>query len=156
MHLLWLLAACDDPAKKTQSTPLTDPIATAAIDFAGPGRLPYKITGPTWETPNVEVGERLFELVEGQLNARGELVPEVLHMAAYASGGQAQLTVFPAWRGEGEPPAGTYHFSGVLMASDGTELPWFDVTGELSPAQDGGYAPVIIEAAPLPASTARV
>ncbi|PKN27312.1 MAG: hypothetical protein CVU65_02975 [Deltaproteobacteria bacterium HGW-Deltaproteobacteria-22] len=150
------LAACDDPAKKSHSVPLTDPIATSAIDFNGTGRLNYKITGPTWETPNVEVTDRLFELVEGQLNARGELVPEILHMAAYASGGQAQLTVFPAWRGEGEPPAGTYHFMGVLMASDGTELPWFDQAGELTPAEGGGYAPVVIDAASLPASTARV
>jgi hypothetical protein len=32
------------------------------------------------------VQERLFDLSQGYLNARGELVPETLRMAAYASG----------------------------------------------------------------------
>jgi len=149
-----LTVACDEPVKRT-SQPLTDPIATAAIDFAGTGRLYYKITGPTWDTPNVEVNERLFELVDGTLNERGELVPEVLHLAAYASGSTAAITLTPAWRGDGEPPAGTYRFTGVLTASDGTELPWFDVAGALAPAE-GGYSPIAFEAAPLPAATARV
>ncbi len=147
--------ACTDPAKKSQTTPLTDPVVTASIDFAGTGRIMYKITGPTWDTPNVEVNERLFELVDGHLNERGELVPEVLHLAAYASGSTAAITVTPAWREDGAPPEGTYRFTGVLTASDGTELPWFDVSGALTPTADG-YAPVVFEAAPLPASTARV
>jgi hypothetical protein len=76
-------------------------------------------------------------------------------MAAYASDATAVLTVTPAWRGEGEPPAGSYHFTGVLTAGDGTELPWFDVNGELTPVE-GGFAPVSITAAPLPTATARV
>ncbi len=152
--LCWL-TACADPAKKSHSTPLTDPIATATIDFTGAGRINYKITGPTWETPNIEVTARLFELTEGQLNDRGELVPEVLHMAAYASDATALLTVTTAWRGEGEAPAGTYRLTGVLTATDGTELPWFDVSGELAPAA-AGYEAITIEAAPLPTATARV
>lgn len=148
------LSACEGSAKR-ESTPLTDPIATAAIDFVGTGRIFYTITGPTWDDPNILVQERLFDLSQGYLNEYGELVPETLRMAAYASGAQAQLVLMPAWRNEGTPPPGTYRFTGKLTASDGTSLDWFDVQGDLQPTTTG-YAPINIETTPLPTATARV
>ncbi len=149
-----LLAACDGPRKKG-TVPLEDPIATAAIDFGGTGRIFYTITGPTWTDPNVPVQERLFDMSQGMLNERGELVPETLRMAAYASGARAQLIFMPAWRGEGAPPSGTYRFTGRLTASDGTTHDWFDAQGELQ-ITESGYAPVTVDATPLPMATARV
>ncbi len=153
--LLFLtLFACTN-GQKTKLEKLNDPVVTGTIEFSGSGRIFYQITGPTWETPNVPVTEKVYDLGTGHLNERGELVPDTLYMGAYASGGVARLSVTPVWRGEGEPPPGTYGFTGVLTATDGTEIQWFDASGELTPGTEG-YETITLDAAPLPIQTARV
>ncbi|MBU1220254.1 hypothetical protein KKF34_00060 [Myxococcota bacterium] len=159
------LTSCTE--KKQEKVLLEDPVYTDTIDFAGEGRILYEITGPDYETPNVPVGETTFfagiPYVLGE-----EMLPELNYMPAYASSSTPLVKFTPTWKGEGPPPAGTWHLRGVLQDSSGLEIELFDKEGALEPAGDdmgsidegdstsAGYKTIEFETQALPSETAKL
>ncbi|MDA3864516.1 MAG: hypothetical protein PF689_11685 [Deltaproteobacteria bacterium] len=148
---------CDDDNQNNTNLPFEDPVYTDSIDFTGPDRIYYTITGPTWEDDNLQVNETVFAMGEGSIDPEtGLVVPEISHLAAYCSDATAYLSFYPVWKGEETIPEGSYTLSGKLIDPLTQESsPFFSVSGDLA-VTNGQYLPIEVTAAQLPPLTAKL
>ncbi len=154
-HWLWILilVSCSKNSSETRQ----EVFFIARMDAMGEGRLHYSITGPEWETPNVQVGDTVFSATNG-LSREGFLVGEASHMLAYVSGSSPEFVFWPDSL-KSPVPSGELTISGALRVHPGTGrnesfVPWFTHREELEILEDG-YEAVQVFPGRLPGPAAR-
>ena len=136
-------------------TRVDSPIVTSQVAFTGEGRIHYTVTGPTWDDPNIDVGDVVFRDPR-DVDDSGYLTSSHDYLAAYVSGATPVIEITPQWQSPEPAPSDIqYDITAVLYWHGDPVMELGEVSGTLDASGDG-FEPITITAATaLPVLTAR-